>query len=200
MWARFQYASCAPPTAMFRTSIDTRTRFPQGPDTMPSSSGEAPAPTFPFAPPNAIEKSPPREACRLPRLEAISRIVNQVVASWHSPLALAEQRRWQRVPYDRPAILTLLDDRPLLPHGVHKVVSGRDISPSGFSFTHLDPLACRRAIVTFAFEPEETEAIELRLTWCRFTRAGIYQSGGKFINPAQSPLTPELILDDLPYA
>jgi hypothetical protein len=132
-------------------------------------------------------------------LEAISRIVNQVVASWHSPLALAEQRRWHRISYDRPAILTLLDDRTQVAM-VHKVVSGRDISPSGFSFTHLDPLACRRAIVTFAFEPDETEAIELRLTWCRFTRAGIYQSGGKFVNPTACPLPSELNLDNLPYA
>lgn len=141
-----------------------------------------------------------KDARPILRLEAISRIVNQVVASWHSPLALAEKRRWQRIRYDRPAILTLLDDRTVVPLGVHKVISGRDISPSGFSFTHLDPLACRRAIVTFPFEREETDAIELRLTWCRFTRAGIYQSGGKFLSPIASPLPTELVLDELPFA
>ncbi len=77
------------------------------------------------------------------RLSEISRIVNQVVASWHSPLAVAEQRRWQRIHYERPAVLTPWDEDANRPAGVHKIVSGRDISPNGFSFTHLDPLPCR---------------------------------------------------------
>jgi hypothetical protein len=167
---------------------------------MAQSAGHVEGQVLPFSVPLPLEQGPQHKGQRLPRLQAISRIVNQVVASWHSPLALAEQRGWQRIRYDRPAILTLLDDRGHWSLGIHKVVSGRDISPSGFSFTHLDPLACRRVIVTFAFEPEETEAIELKLTWCRFTRAGIYQSGGKFVNPTPSPLPRELILDELPYA
>jgi hypothetical protein len=136
----------------------------------------------------------------LPRLAEISRIVNQVAASWNRPSAVVEQRRWQRIPYDRPAILTPLDDQTGQALLFHKIVSGRDISPAGFSFTHIDPLACRRAIVTFAFEQQPWDAIVLRLSWCRFTRAGIYQSGGKFSNSIESPLAPELILDELPYA
>jgi hypothetical protein len=186
---------------MIRTPIDTAIRFKNGgPATMPTSASAFEGYSVPIANASSSVLRPSKAARPLHRLEAISRIVNHVMASWHSPLALAEQRGWQRISYDHPAILTLLDDRTSLPIGVHKVVSGRDISPSGFSFTHLDPLACRRAIVTFAFEPEETEAIELRLTWCRFTRAGIYQSGGKFLNPTASPLPAELVLDHLPYA
>ena len=142
---------------------------------------------------NRSEPSP------LVQLAEISRIVNQVVATWHAPLSLAEQRGSHRLRYERPAILTPLDDADAAPAG-HKIISGRDISPSGFSFTHLDPLACRRAIVTFAFENAPWNAVVLRLSWCRFTRAGIYQSGGKFLNPILPPLAPELILDELPYA
>ncbi len=187
---------------MFRTPIDIHADTQKGPATMPNSAATALSQgrSLQTSDESSTGRRARNDCCVLPRLESLTRIVNQVVASWHAPLAVAEQRRWQRIPYERPAILTLLDDRTAAPLGVHKVVSGRDISPSGFSFTHLDPLACRRAIVTFAFEPEETEAVLVRLNWCRFTRVGIYQSGGKFLNPIASPLPAELILDELPYA
>jgi hypothetical protein len=122
------------------------------------------------------------------------------VASWHSPFVITEQRGSQRIDYQRRAILTFLDDHTSLATGEHKIVSGRDISPSGFSFTHVGPLACRRAIVTFAFELKPCASVVLRLCWCRFTKAGIYQSGGKFLSTILPPFPSELILDDLPHA
>ncbi len=135
-----------------------------------------------------------------PGLAEISRLVDRLVASWHAPSAVAEQRRCQRTTYDRPAVLTPLDDHTGEPLGQHKIISGRDISPAGFSFTHLDPLACRRAIVTFAFEENLRDAVILKLSWCRFTRSGIYHSGGKFLGRTRSPLPETQILDELPYA
>ncbi|MCA9070048.1 MAG: hypothetical protein KDA84_14045 [Planctomycetaceae bacterium] len=137
----------------------------------------------------------------LPRLRELSRIVDHVVASWHASNSFAEQRSWHRTAYDRPAVLTPLHDRTGEPLDVHKIISGRDISPSGFSFTHLEPLACRRAIITFAYEHEnETQAaILLRLSWCRFTRAGVYQSGGKFLDVVPSPLPENQLLSELPF-
>ncbi len=133
-------------------------------------------------------------------ISEIARIVDRVVASWHSPLSLAEQRGSHRLRYERPAVLTPLDERTGEPVSVHKIVSGRDISPTGFSFTHLDPLACRRAIVTFAFESLPPSAVVLRLSWCRFTQAGVYQSGGKFLNPILPPFVEDLNVEELPYA
>ena len=123
------------------------------------------------------------------RLAECTRLLNQMVASWHTPTALAELRGWHRMRYDRPAVLTPLDDKSGILSDAHKIISGRDISPSGFSFTHLDPLPCRRAIITFAFEKESQpwDAVILKLSWCRFTRAGIYQSGGKFVRLTNSP-------------
>ncbi len=135
----------------------------------------------------------------LPGILHIARIADPQ-ASWHSSTARVEQRRWQRTAYDRPAVITPLDDRTGEASDQHKLVSGRDISPAGFSFTHLNPLACRRAIVTFAFEQDAWDAVILKLSWCRFTRAGIYQSGGKFLGQAESPLSIQEILGELPYA
>jgi hypothetical protein len=138
----------------------------------------------------------------LPRLAECTRLLSQMVASWHSPVALAELRSWHRMRYDRPAVLTPLDEKRGGLLDSHKIISGRDISPSGFSFTHLDPLPCRRAIITFAFEKESQpwDAVILRLSWCRFTRAGIYQSGGKFVSLTNSPLPANQVLAELPYA
>lgn len=173
------------------------------PNTMPHTTDDCRS--FAIAPPIKISSGSqikPSIATALPRLAELSRIVEHVVASWHSPGSFAEQRQWHRTNYDRPAIITPLDERTGDAMEIHKIISGRDISPNGFSFTHLDPLACRRAIVTFAYEHENEPraAILLRLSWCRFTRAGVYQSGGKFLNVAASPLPDDQILSDLPYA
>jgi len=147
-------------------------------------------------------RSRPPVLSLLPRLAERARMTNNGVASWHAPATLAEQRSWHRVRYDRPAVLTPLDERTGTPQDVHKIISGRDISPCGFSFSHLDPLACRRAIITFAYESESPpwDAVVIRLSWCRFTQAGIYQSGGKFLGITECPFPGHSRLQDLPYA
>ena len=159
---------------------------------------QATAPPTDAACPSARSARPDQSP--LPRLAEISQIVEHVVASWHAPSAVAEQRRSHRTSYERPAVITPLDDRTGEPLDQHEIVSGRDISPAGFSFTHLDPLACRRAIVTFAFERDSWDAVMIKLSWCRFTRSGIYQSGGKFLGRIASPISLGQILDELPYA
>ena len=170
------------------------TTMPHATDACRFSPDAAPHETFPHTP-LTVPVVP------LPRLAECTRLLGQV-ASWHSPAALAELRSWHRMRYDRPAVLTPLDEKRGGLLDGHKIISGRDISPSGFSFTHLDPLPCRRAIITFAFEKESQpwDAVILRLSWCRFTRAGIYQSGGKFVSLTNSPLPANQILEELPYA
>lgn len=104
------------------------------------------------------------------------------MGSWNASSRIVERRSSHRIAYHRPMLVTPLDDRAAQPAGAAMMVTARDISLSGVSFTHGDPLTCRAVVCTF--EPHEDDACEsvvVRLTWCRFTRQGNYQSGGKFV-------------------
>ena len=105
-------------------------------------------------------------------------------ASWHTWGQVVQNRRWHRVAYRSPVLLTPLDDGC---DETPRLVWGRDISLGGFSFAHRDPLACRRAAVTFRADGGRTLTLETRLTWCRFTREWTYQSGGLFLGPLPCP-------------
>ncbi len=116
---------------------------------------------------------------RIPEMECL--FTGGVVASWHSSFGSLHSRRWHRVAYDKPLLLTPLDD---LGDGARSklVVQGRDLSLSGFSFCHAEPLASRRVIVQFRDEVTSTvEGLLALLRWCRFRRDGSYQSGGQFV-------------------
>jgi hypothetical protein len=101
-----------------------------------------------------------------------------------------QRRRWHRVPYDRPILITPLDDETNEPNGPSQLVPGRDISLGGVSFAHREPLASRKVACTFEPSSPTSESVIVRLTWCRFTKEGWYQSGGQFVqsisrNPSQ---------------
>ena len=122
-----------------------------------------------------------RAVLRIPELQRMAR---SVAASWHASPPILQARHWHRVKYGHPVLLRPLDAPPV--DGRSLLVSGRDISLGGFSFAHADPLACRRAAVTFLLDGKSRLPIEIRLTWCRFTREGIYQSGGTFVRPLET--------------
>jgi hypothetical protein len=104
------------------------------------------------------------------------------VASWHSSFSSLHSRRWHRVAYDKPLLITPVDDHTDRPSERALLVRGRDLSLSGVSFTHPRPLASRKVIVRFEAEnPATSSAILAILRWCRFRRDGFYQSGGQFL-------------------
>lgn len=60
-------------------------------------------------------------------------------------------------------------------------MSGRDISLGGLSFEHAGILPCTHAALSFVQKDDVSQPVLLQLTWCRFTRLGVYLSGGKFL-------------------
>ena len=115
----------------------------------------------------------------IPEVECL---LGGVVASWHSSLGSLHSRRWHRVAYDKPLLITPLDDLTERPSQDAFLVQARDLSLSGLSFCHPRPLASRKVIVQFRGEdPSATEGILAILRWCRFRRDGSYQSGGQFV-------------------
>ena len=98
-----------------------------------------------------------------------------------NPDVAQERRRDERVPI--PVLLRLIpldaDRHPIVQDAM--VVVGKNISRRGLSFFHERPLPHRRAIVEFAEPGAGAFAAEVDVKWCRFTRPGWYESGGRLI-------------------
>lgn len=97
-----------------------------------------------------------------------------------------ERRSERRYPYPHPVYLTpLAGEVPLVEETVQ--VHGKHLSAHGFDFYHREPLPYRRMIASLLVDGAWVGLI-LDLMWCRFTGAGMYDNGGRFIAPAKSPL------------
>jgi len=108
-----------------------------------------------------------------------------------------ERRRESRHPYPYPIHLTPLDagGRPAAERTF--VVIGRHLAPHGLDFYCRQPLAERRVIASLDLGREGWIGLLLELNWCRFSRHGWYENGGRFLNVVPSPL---LELKDPPRA
>lgn len=126
----------------------------------------------------------------LRRVHEVTSYVETLVASWNGPKTVVERRRWHRIPYQRPILLTPLHDETDEPIGEAFLVQGRDISLGGVSFAHLRPLACRKVACTFDPNSGCRDSVIVRLTWCRFTTEGCYQSGGQFMQTIALKIDP----------
>lgn len=116
----------------------------------------------------------------LSSLRELETLVEGLLASWVGNAALP-RRRFHRVAYRRPVAITPLCDETLQAAGETRRVETRDLSRAGLSFRHCHPLDSRLVAVTFPRNTAPPETIVLRLTWCRFTRNGVYYSGGRFL-------------------
>lgn len=88
--------------------------------------------------------------------------------------------------YDRVAIpalfrLTPLDMRHGGPAGEALVVVGKNLCQRGIGFFHDRPIPYRRAVIELDQPELGTWAAEIDLQWCRFTKVGWYESGGRVV-------------------
>ena len=58
---------------------------------------------------------------------------------------------------------------------------GKNVSRRGMSFYHNRPLPYRRALIAVEHPALDGFAAEIDITWCRFTKPGWYESGGRLI-------------------
>lgn len=120
---------------------------------------------------------------RLPNLR--TRVEHILRKSRRSPSL--ERRTMSRWP-----LPVLLELRPLareVPEAlaIELVVVGKDLSESGIGFFHDRPIPYRRGVVTFHPGDGAPLAVEVDLSWCRFTRMGWYESGGRLIRVVDEP-------------
>lgn len=114
-------------------------------------------------------------------LRVVEESVHELLASWQNGGSLVQRRRWHRVRFNKSILLVPLDDRSEQFDEEPRLVAGRDISLGGISFSHRRPLPYAKVAVAFESPEGISEMIVTRLSWCRFTSRGEYQSGGKFL-------------------
>ncbi|UUO05106.1 hypothetical protein M4951_17160 [Blastopirellula sp. J2-11] len=102
-------------------------------------------------------------------------------------LAYADRRRDQRYPFPNLLYLTPVDrtGQPLIEQTV--VVVGKTLTERGLDFYHQQPITHRRVIVTVETPNGYSASFLVDLTWCRYTKQGWYDNGGRFLDTAPCP-------------
>lgn len=101
---------------------------------------------------------------------------------------LVERRMDPRYPYPHLLYLTPVADDAITPIGESAVVVGKTLSERGLGFYYQQPLAHRRMIASLEASRSCWVGFLIDITWCRFTRYGWYESGGRFIQAVPSPI------------
>ena len=106
----------------------------------------------------------------------------------YAKVTVGERRRETRYPFPFLIHLTPVGEDGATPCGESLVVAGKDLSERGLGFYHPQPLPYRRMIASLEGPRGNWFGFLIDLTWCRFTRQGWYESGGRFLETVNSPL------------
>jgi hypothetical protein len=101
---------------------------------------------------------------------------------------LVERRRDNRYPFPCLIHLTPVGSDGHTPCGATVVVVGKHLSTHGFGFYHQAPLPHRRMIASLEAKRGQWFAFLIDLNWCRFTKGGWYESGGRLLQTVLSPM------------
>jgi hypothetical protein len=110
-----------------------------------------------------------------------------LLSTLYPKVTVVERRRETRYPFPFLIYLTPVDDDGT-PCGESIVVVGKHVSERGLGFYHAKPIAHRRVVASLERPHNGYYAFLLDLRWCRFTRQGWYESGGRFLESVSSPL------------
>ena len=132
----------------------------------------------------SVRSTPPAE---LPASPAVREHVWHLLSRLYPPGKGGERRKERRYPYPQLLHLTPVAADGISPTEATIVVAGKHLSEQGLGFFHREPLIHRRIIASLE---EATGWIGLLtdVSWCRFTRHGWYESGGRFLQVVPSPL------------
>ena len=123
----------------------------------------------------------PSEGWASPPMKEVERLLQELLASWRPAVTVLERRKDHRVRLSRVLELTPVEALSETPIAQAITVLGRDLSLGGVSFLHSAPLPYRKVAISFEPGVVDADLVIVRLTWCRFTHRGHYESGGRFI-------------------
>ena len=90
-----------------------------------------------------------------------------------------ERRRDHRRPYPYPFRITPFEGQPVREKSL--IVIGKTLSERGVDFYHREMLPYRQVVASFETNNGGIVHLLLDLTWCRFGKHAIYDSGGRFL-------------------
>lgn len=133
-----------------------------------------------------------------PRLESVSQhtmrqedeVRKQVwglMAAVYPKKEILEKRQENRYPFPYLIHLTPVAEDGLTPQGESIAVVGKHLSERGLGFYHPKPLPYRRMIASLECNGHWLGFI-IDLKWCRFTKQGWYESGGRLLQAVPSPI------------
>ncbi|MBN2579142.1 MAG: hypothetical protein JXB10_09145 [Pirellulales bacterium] len=137
----------------------------------------------PLLPVDFLSEKPPFEEDEL-RLQ-----VWGLLSALYPRLDLPERRKETRYPFPYLVHLTPVGADGITPEGETIVVVGKHLSEQGLGFYHPKPLPHRRMIASLESQGRWLGFL-IDLNWCRFTRQGWYESGGRFLQAVLSPIPP----------
>lgn len=122
-----------------------------------------------------------------PSEDLVRRQVWGVLTATYPQGRIVERRMAPRYPY--PHLFYLTPAAPdATPAGESVVVIGKALSERGLAFYYQQPIAHRRMIASLETSELRWAGFLIDITWCRFTRYGWYESGGRFIGAVPSPI------------
>lgn len=125
------------------------------------------------------------------RCETADEVRTQVwalLATLYPRQQIAERRGENRYPFPFLVHLTPVAEDGMTACGESVVVVGKHLSERGLGFYHPKPLPYRRMIASLETAEGQWIGFLIDLNWCRFTRQGWYESGGRFLQAVLSPL------------
>ncbi|EDL56724.1 hypothetical protein [Gimesia maris] len=118
----------------------------------------------------------------LRRIPELNKLIDSVVASWYLEPSSISSREWHRIPCRRPLGLAVFNPQTRQLESDLQIVTGRNISVRGISFTHQAHIYSREVAVTFDLDQPVQEFLIVRLAWSRFSEKRTFQSGGQFLS------------------
>lgn len=100
-----------------------------------------------------------------------------------------ERRNETRYPFPYLVHITPVAADGVTAEGDTVVVVGKHLSEQGLGFYHPKPLPFRRVIASLENNGRWVSFL-IDLKWCRFTRQGWYESGGRILELVSSPVEP----------
>lgn len=119
--------------------------------------------------------------------EDVSKQVWGLMAAVYPKKEILERRQENRYPFPYLIHLTPVAEDGTTPQGDSIAVVGKHLSERGLGFYHPKPLPYRRMIASLECNGHWLGFI-IDLKWCRFTKQGWYESGGKFLQAVPSPI------------
>jgi hypothetical protein len=113
-----------------------------------------------------------------------------LLSTFYPKSEINERRRDQRFPFPYLIHLTPVAQDGITPEGESVVVVGKHLSERGLGFYHPKPIPHRRMIASLESNGQWLGFL-IDLSWCRFTRQGWYESGGRFLEAVPSPVKQE---------